>query len=154
MARPEVPRRLSPWGAQALLILLAALAFGVPYLAVDLYEAFRDREWRRSGLSPYEIEEWRREGVTDVRERNGLFKAPGARLWRVEGFKPEEAAEWNARGFAPREALRWRKDGFTASRAGPWRDAGFLSQDARRIADAGISPEAAASRRKRREMLP
>ncbi len=144
---------MRPWKAQGILALCLGLAFLVPYGAVQLYTLAKDRQWQRSGLSPYEISGWRESGFNNVGEaiqwRNGCFKPPGAKLWRDEGHAPELACRWNDLGFGPREAKRWSEHGFTPEDAAPWRDERFLYQDAKKWRDAGVSAAQAREKRKK-----
>ena len=143
---------MRPWKAQCILALCLVLAFVVPYVAVRLFALARDRQWQRSGLSPYEISRWRESGINSVDEairwRNSRFQPPGAKLWKDEGHAPELACRWNDLGFGTREAKRWNEHGFTPEEAAPWRDGGFLYQDAKKWRGAGVS---AAQAREKRE---
>ena len=134
---------MKPWKAQCILVICLALAFAVPYLAVQLLVLAKDRQWQKSGLSPYEINRWRENSINDVDEairwRNSRFQPPGAKLWRDEGIEPEVACRWNDQGFGPREAKRWSEHGFMPEDAAPWRDEGFLYQDAKKWRSAGVS---------------
>lgn len=155
-ARAEARAPGHVWRAQLLIVAGLGLAFATPYLAVSTLGAQRNRQWMKSGLSAYEIDEWRENGFGDVSEaikwRNARFKAPGALLWKEEGWDAaDDARGWSEADFGAREAKRWREQGFVAWEAGPWRDAGFLPQDARRWKNAGASPSAAAMKRKRGE---
>ncbi len=141
------------WKAQFVLALCLGLSFVIPYLTVQLFALAKDRQWQRSGLSPYEISRWRESGIQRVDEaircRNSRFQPPAAKLWKDEGIEPEAACRWNDLGFWPREAKRWREHGFTPEEAAPWRDEGFLYQDAKKWRSAGVG--AAEARKKRKK---
>ena len=149
-------RMMRPWKAQGLIILCLGLAFAVPYTVVHLLALAKDRQWQRSGLSPYETTRWRESGFNNIDEvvrwRNNRFQPPGARLWKVEDIEPEFACRWNDLRFGPREAKRWSEHGFTPEDAAPWRDGGFLYQDAKKWRSAGMS--AAQAREKRKKGIP
>jgi hypothetical protein len=143
---------IKPWKARCILALCIVLAFAVPYTAVRLFALAKDRQWQRSGLSPYEVNRWRENDINDVDEairwRNGRFQPPGAKLWKEEGIGPEAACQWKDLGFGPREAKRWSEHGFTPEEAAPWRDGGFLYQDAKKWRSVGVT---AAQAREKRE---
>jgi hypothetical protein len=151
--QPLFEPAMRPWKAQCILALCLVLAFALPYTAVRLFALAKDRQWQRSGLSPYEIGNWRDNGIYGVDEairwRNSRFQPPGAKLWRDEGIEPEAACRWNDRGFGPREAKRWIEHGFTSEEAAPWRDGGFLYQDAKKWRNAGVNAPQALEKRKK-----
>ncbi len=144
---------LRPWKAQCILALCLILSFGLPYVGVQLFALAKDRQWQRSGLSPYEIANWRDNGFNDVGEairwRNGGFRPPAAKLWKEEDIEPEAACGWRDLGFWPREAKRWVEHGFTPAEAAPWRDGGFLCQDAKKWRSAGVNADQAVEKRKK-----
>jgi len=144
---------IRPRKAQFILAVCLVLAFAVPYTAVQLLVLAKDRQWQKSGLSPYEISKWRENGFNNVDEtirwRNSRFQPPGAKLWKDEGMEPEVACRWNDLGFWPREAKRWSEHGFTAEDAAPWRNEGFLYQDAKKWRGAGLSAAQAREKRKK-----
>ena len=144
---------IQPWKARSVLAISLVLAFAVPYISIKLLFLYQDRQWLRSGLSPYEISRWRDSGISDVHEavrwRNARFQPPGAKLWKDEGIDPEAAGRWHDLNFSPREARRWSESGFTPADAAPWRDQGFLYQDAKKWREAGVSAAEAAKKRKR-----
>jgi hypothetical protein len=147
---------IGPFRGRGLLIAGVAFAFAAPYFMVSAVDAYRDAQWTASGLSPYEIGEWREHGFASVADavswRNARFKAPGAVLWKEEGWRDaDQAAGWRDQDFGAREARRWRDLGFDAWQARPWRDAGFLAEDARPWRDAGVAPAVAAMKRKKGE---
>ena len=144
---------MEPWKAQCILALCLLLAFVLPYAAIRLLGLAKDRQWQRSGLSPYEAGNWRDNGFNDVGEairwRNGRFQPPAAKLWKEEGIGAEAAREWKDLGFWPREAKRWSEHGFTPEEAAPWRDGGFLYQDAKMWRSAGVNAAQAREKRKK-----
>ena len=144
---------MRPWKAQCILGLCLVLAFALPYLSVRLYALAKERQWQRSGLSPYETGRWCDNGFNHVGEairwRNNRFQPPGAKLWKDEGFEPEAACGWNDLRFGPREAKLWSEHGFTPEEAAPWRDEGFLYQDAKKWRSAGVSAAQAREKRKK-----
>ncbi len=151
--QPLRQRAIAAWKAQAILALCLALSFAVPYVAVQWYSLAKDREWQRSGLSPYETNRWRENGFHKVGEavrwRNSRFQPPGAKLWKSQGIKPETACLWKEFGFGPGEAKRWIEHGFGPADAAPWRDEGFLYQDAKKWRDAGVTAAQAREKRKK-----
>ncbi len=152
-AQPPRKAAVRPWKAQGILAICLLLAFAGPYMAVHLFGLAKNRQWQRSGLSPYEIDRWRESGFRSVDEairwRNGRFQPPGAKLWKEAGHEPELASRWHDLGFAPREARRWREHGFLPEDAAPWRDGGFLYRDARKWRDAGVGAAEAREKWKR-----
>jgi len=144
---------MRPWKAQGILAVCLVLAFAVPYMALRLFVLAKDRQWQRSGLSPYEIGRWRDSGINNVDEavqwKNSRFQPPGAKLWKDEGIEPEVACRWKDLGFGPREAKRWNEHGFMPEDAAPWRDKGFLYQDAKKWRSAGVSAAQAREKRKK-----
>jgi hypothetical protein len=151
--QPLRKKAMSPWKARCILGICLALAFAVPYIAVQLFALAKDRQWQRSGLSPYEISRWRESGINDVSEairwRNSRFQPPGARLWKEEGIEPEVAYRWNDQGFGPRESKHWSEQGFSPEEAAPWRDEGFIYPDAKKWRSAGVSAAQAREKRKK-----
>jgi hypothetical protein len=144
---------MTPWKAQCILAVCLVLAFVVPYMAVHLVALTKDRQWQKSGLSPYEISRWRENGFNDVNEairwRNSRFQPPGAKLWRDEGMEPEVACRWKDLRFGPREAKLWSEHGFMPEDAAPWRDEGFIYQNAKKWRNAGVSAVQAREKRKK-----
>ena len=152
-ARPLRETAIKPWKARCIVAVCLALSFTVPYTVVRLYALAKDRQWQKSGLSPYEVNRWREDGFDNVEEairwRNGRFQPPGAKLWKDEGIEPEAASRWNDLGFGPREAKRWSEHGFTPEEAAPWRDEGFLYQDAKKWRSARVTAAQAREKRKK-----
>ena len=66
-------KSISPWLAKLIIIFGLASSFSVPYFAVVVKEAYENRDWLKTGLSGYEIDEWKRENIAmhlAVRWRN------------------------------------------------------------------------------------
>jgi hypothetical protein len=141
----------------AVFLLFASLflAFALPALGIQLFQAYRNREWAKCGMSQYEIDEWRRVGISDpgeaVKWRNGSFQAPHASLWREAGFGPIEAAGWMKGDFHPGEAKIWSREGFNAETATAWKAQKFYYPEAQEWQQAGVPPAEAAARAKRGE---
>lgn len=54
---------IPPWLAKFIVILGLVASYAVPYFAVAVKEVYENRDWLRTGLSGYEIDEWKRENI-------------------------------------------------------------------------------------------
>jgi hypothetical protein len=139
--------------AKAILFACVAASFLIPYALVSALQTYNDRQWSKSGMSRYEIDEWRRVGIRDVDEavkwRNGAFEPGLASIWKEEGFTPEEAEPWEKGGFHTGEARIWGSHGFTAHEAKSWKDKDFYYPEAMQWRKEGVTPAEAASRKKK-----
>lgn len=147
-----------PWQSQILIAACLVASFALPYYGTALFEAYNSRQWAKSAMSQYEIDEWGHIGIGDVdtavRWRNAGFKPPGAQIWRSEGFSPEDAGIWQGGGFHTGEARIWGSHGFSAREGAAWKEAGFYYPEAERWKKAGAAPVDAQARAKKGEWPP